>query len=77
MASIKAYIFNSEKEARGLISQLNEIKGFPTKCGSTLTYCNFEVIDLKIIIRWDEFIESIIGEKPVILNIEEKQIFTP
>ena len=58
------YIFNSESEATELIKKLDEIKGLPTKCGSTLTYCSFEVINDKIVIRWDEFIESVLGEEP-------------
>lgn len=64
MEYIKVYIFNSESEATELIKRLDEIKGFPTECGSTLTYCNFEVINDKIVIRWDEFIESVLGEEP-------------
>ena len=64
MEYIKVYIFNSESEATELIKRLDEIKGLPTECGSTITYCNFEVINEKIIIRWDEFIESVLGEEP-------------
>ena len=64
MEYIKVYIFNSESEATELIKRLDEIKGLPTKCGSTITYCNFEVINDKIVIRWDEFIESVLGEEP-------------
>lgn len=76
MASIKVYIFNSESEATELIKKLDKIKGLPTKCMSTLTYCNFEVINDKIVIRWDEFIESIIGKKPIILEIKEQIEFS-
>jgi hypothetical protein len=64
MECIKCYIFNSELEAAELIKMLDEIKGLPTECRSTITYCNFEVIDEKIVIRWDDFIESVIGLKP-------------
>ena len=64
MVLIKCYIFNSELDATELIKKLDEIKGLPTKCGSTITYCNFEVINDKIVIRWDEFIESVLGEEP-------------
>lgn len=69
MEFIKGYIFNSESEASELIKKLDEIKGLPTECGSTLTYCNFEVINEKIIIRCDDFIESVIGEKPQEIEI--------
>lgn len=73
MEHIKVYIFNSESEATELIERLDEIKGLPTECGSTLTYCNFEVVNDKIAIRWDEFIESVLGEEPQEIEMLESE----
>ena len=73
MELIKVYIFNSEAEAIELIERLDEIKGLPTECKSTLTYCNFEVINGKIVIRWDELIESVLGKQPQEIEILESE----
>ena len=77
MASIKAYIFDSEKEAIELINSINKLKGFPTADGSTLTYCTFEVNDGVVFIRHTDFIQSLLSQNPVYLEIKEQSIFTP
>lgn len=65
MELIKAYIFNSVEDANSFIAELDEIKGFPTEDNSTVTYCKHEEYNGVIFIRWDDFIESVIGEPPI------------
>jgi len=62
MASIKAYIYNTELEANNALSLINSTLGIPKSIDSvTQTYTNSEFNNSKYIIKHDEVIESILG----------------
>lgn len=62
MASIKAYVYNTEIEVNNALSLINSMLGIPKSIDSvTQTYTNSEFNNNKYIIRHDETIESILG----------------
>lgn len=62
MASIKAYVYNTEIEVNNALSLINSTLGIPKSIDSvTQTYTNSEFNNSKYIIRHDETIESILG----------------
>ena len=62
MASIKAYVYNTEQLANIAIDEINLSLGIPVSNDAiTRTYVNFEFNNNKYIIRHDKTIESILG----------------
>lgn len=62
MASIKAYIYNTEIEVNNALSIINSNLGIPKSIDSvTQTYTVSEFNNSKYIIRHDEIIESVLG----------------
>jgi hypothetical protein len=62
MASIKAYIYNTELEVQNAINSINSSLVIPKSAGSiTQTYTNYEFNNSKYIIRHDEEIDSVLG----------------
>lgn len=62
MASIKAYIYNTELEANIALNSINFSLGIPVAVDAvTQTYTSFEFNNGKYIIKHDEVIETILG----------------
>lgn len=62
MASIKAYVYNTEIEVNNALNSINLSLGIPKDMYSvTKSYTNYEFNNSKYIIRHDETIESILG----------------
>jgi len=62
MASIKAYVYNTEIEVNNALSLINSTLGIPKSIDSvTQTYTVSEFNNSNYIIRHDETIESILG----------------
>ena len=62
MASIKAYVYNTQSQANTALNSINLSLGIPKDMYSvTQTYTVFEFNNSKYIIRHDETIESILG----------------
>lgn len=62
MASIKAYIYNTELEANTALNSINFALGIPVSIDAvTQTYTSFEFNNEKYIIKYDEVIETILG----------------
>lgn len=62
MASIKAYMYNTQAQANTALNSINLSLGIPKDIDSiTQTYTNYEFNNSKYIIRHDETIESILG----------------
>ena len=76
MERIKIYIFESVSEAESFIQTLNEITGYPSEDGSTLTYCNYETYNGIVFIRHDSFVDSVITRKPTEIEITTENPFT-
>ena len=62
MASIKAYIYNTQAQANTALNSINLSLGIPVSIEAvTQTYTNYEFNNSKYIIKHDEVIESILG----------------
>jgi hypothetical protein len=62
MASIKAYIYNTQGQANTAINSINNILGIPVSVDAvTQTYTDIELNNGKYIIKHDEVIEGVLG----------------
>lgn len=71
MQSINVYFFDSIEDAQPVIDELNQIAGFPTEDGSTLTYCVALPYEDKFYIPYTLLTHEVMKREPDVMNLPQ------